>query len=95
MLFLPACRTASQGAMFFDHAEAISKQPPADNSHGAPSAAHADSEVREPGEQPQPGNLLAAFGGNEFNAWAVSHRIDVPVGQNRVKDFPVPCQDER
>lgn len=93
MLFLPACRTAWQGMRVPDHAEAVSKQPPSEAPGGVPSATQANNDVRESTEQP--GNALAQFAGNGFNAWTISHRIEVPVGQKRLEESSDPQQDDR
>jgi hypothetical protein len=95
MLFLPACRTAWQGMMVPDHAETISKPPPANGPRDVPSASRTNGNDPKPDEQPQSQNLLADFAGNEFNAWTISHHIDIPVGQKRAEDSPVPRPDER
>ena len=95
MLFLPACRTAWQGMRVPDHSEAIGSQPTLNDTQGVHAEGRTKTDVRETGERPQSQNLLTDFAGNEFNAWTISHRVELPVGQRPVQDSPMPRQDER
>ena len=55
-----------------------------------PPAGDAPNSPQSPSEQPKPGNALAELAGNKFDAWTISHRVDMPVGGNRTEVAPMP-----
>jgi hypothetical protein len=44
--------------------------------------------------KPEPGNAFAELAGNEFNAWSMSHRIDLPLNRNPDKVAPAPARSD-
>ena len=90
-LFLPACRTATQGLPADAYGGEVGKLPPADSTRGVPSVVPTDNGTQALAGQPSPVNALAELAGNKFiTSWSITRHYDFPLRRDRIEVAPLP-----